>query len=445
MRAAIPKSETISFFKSIQNGLPLFFLLLVDLISFKSAQGGGELASEQDPTRVIVFGGIYCVALWIIYLRRVDYYSLMRGHWTYILFILYAFSTMFWSAYPAKTVITAGHLLGHYFVVVSVLLMFRGHEVSLLRVYCLFSYFFIPACLITALYFPAQNIYDFSGRWKGLTNNPNTLGADTMICVWANISYLFYAQRKLARIWIVAMLVGGFVLLKGAGSVTSLSLSVFAVVAVPLFYWFASSRNGVTAALKIGYSSLIIFGALGYFYATHPEIFDSNKVLGSVGRDSNMTGRTMLWGIAWQAIAEKPWFGWSFDVLQSLPSKYSINFFQFHNGYLDIMVRGGRVALFFIIAFALSTAIRVVRIAPYNKALTASFGTLLCVIMIHNYTESSFAQTPNPMWLLFTFVYLGISPRIIKWYETGLLEVTKWKWRSSTKPTIVNAGRQPIV
>jgi exopolysaccharide production protein ExoQ len=436
MRAAIPKDERISFWTSVKHGSPLLFLLLADLITFtKPAQDGSGMFLDADTFRPLIFGGIYILSLWVIYLRRVDFYSLMRGHWPYTLFLIYAFSSFLWSANPGKTLITSTHLLGHYLVATAGLLMFRGHEVSLLRVYCMFSYVFIPASLVTAFFFPDRNIHTLTGRWMGLTNNPNSLGGAAMICVWVNISYFFYVQKRLMRLWITAILVGAFVLLAGAGSVTSLALSAFTVVAVPLFYWFASSRNAVTAAIKIGYSSLIIFGVLGYFYATQPELFDPNRVLGTVGRDTNLTGRKALWAIAWQAIADKPWLGWSFDGLTSLPTKYSIDYAQFHNGYLDIMVRGGRIALFFIIIFALTMVVRLARIAPANKALAASFGGLLAVILMNNFSESSFGQAPNPLWLLFTFLYIGISPRIIKWYETGVLEVKKWTLGRGEKPT----------
>lgn len=437
MLAAIPKDENISFWASLKQGFPLLFLLVADLISFtKPVKGiGAGFFMDAETYRLLMFGGIYVLSLWIIYLRRVDFYALMRGHWLYTFFIIYAFSSFLWSANPGKTLITCSHLLGQYLVATAALLMFRGNEVTLLRVYCLFSYVFIPACLATVFFFPDRNIHD-TGRWMGLANNPNSLGIGAMICVWANISYFFYTKKNLMRLWIALTIAGALVLLAGAGSVTSLGSSAFTIIGVPLFYWFANSRNGVTATIKIAYSSLIIFGAIAYFYAIQPELFNPDHVLGSVGRDTNLTGRNTLWTIAWQAIADKPWTGWSFDTLASLPTKYSINFNQFHNGYLDIMVRGGRIALFFIIAFAIITVVRIVRLAPANKALAASFGVLLIMILMHNYAESSFAQAPNPLWLLFTFAYIGISPRIINWYETGVLEKPKWNLGRPAPPVI---------
>ena len=99
------------------------------------------------------------------------------------------------------------------------------------------------------------------------------------------------------------------------------------------------------------------------------------------------------------------------------------------------MVRGGMIALSFIIIFAITTTVRIVRIAASNKALAASFGALLMLIMLHNISEASFAQTPNPLWLLFSFVFVGISPHIVRWYETGELEVKKVEMAREVKPT----------
>jgi O-antigen ligase len=428
VRATVEIDERISFWRSVKIGLPLLALILGDCISFDkfTTEGSGGLFINFETYRLVVFGGLYLASAWLIYLRRADFYSLMEGHWSYIFFLLFAFSSILWTANPLKNLVVCAHLLGHYFIAVAWLLLFRGHEVTLIRLYCMFSYFFIPACLVTALFFPGRNIHEPTGRWMALTWNPNSLGSLTMICIWANISYFFYAERKLMRLWILITIPAGFVLLFGAGSVTSLGLTSLVIILVPLFYWFANSRNVVSAALKIAYSSIISFGIAGYFYATQPELFEAKKILGSVGRDARLTGRADLWDIAWKAIAERPFLGWSYDNLASLPSRFSIEYHQFHNGYLDLWVRGGLISLGFLLYFAASTGVRVIRLAPSNKKLAAAYGALLVIIMLQNISEATFATGPNPLWLLFTFLYVGVSPRIVKWYETGVLEKMKW-------------------
>jgi O-antigen ligase len=196
----------------------------------------------------------------------------------------------------------------------------------------------------------------------------------------------------------------------------------------------------------MSYAGLILLGIFGYIYATQPELFEANRVLGSVGRDSNLTGRSTLWAIARAAIDERPWLGWSFDALESLPSRYSIRFNQFHNGYLDLMVRGGMIALGFVIFFALSTAFRIIKLAPGNKKMAASYGVLLLIIMMQNTSETTFGTAPNPLWLLFTFLYIGVSPQVTNWYETGVLEAKKKKALLSATETaeISIAPLQPI-
>jgi exopolysaccharide production protein ExoQ len=439
---AIPRDQKISFWTSVKHGFPLLCLLMGDFITIsKPSKDGSGMFIDAETYRLLIFGGIYCLSAWVIYLRRVDFPAVMKGHWIYVVFLVYAFSSFMWSANPAKTITTCAHLLGHYLVATAGMLMFRGNEVSVLRVYCLFSYLFIPACLVAGVFFPERNIHTTTGRWTGLTWNPNALGSAAMICVWANISYLLYCEKHLMRLLIVISIVGASILLVGAGSVSSLGLSIFILAGVPLFYWFAGSRDIVTAGLKMGYTALLLFGVGGYFFATQPELFQVDRLLGSVGRDSNLTGRTSLWAIANAAIQDKPWLGWSFDALQSLPSKYSIKYNQFHNGYLDLWVRGGMVALAFIAIFAGTTALRLIRLAPAKKAMSASFGALLIAILLNNASEASLASAPNPLWLLFTFLYIGASPRMVKWYETGVLdEVRILGWRRSSKARAAHAA-----
>lgn len=447
MRLLVQKGQAISYWNSVKAGFPLLCLLMGDFITIaKPAADGHGMLMDFETYRLFIFGGLYLFSAWVIYLRRVDFYTLMNGHWLYIVFLIYAFSSFLWAVNPVKALTVCSHLLGHYLIAMAWLLMFRGHEISLLRVYCLFSYVFIPACLVTALFFPDRNIHVVTGRWMGLTWNPNSLGGAVMICVWANVSYFLYAEKLLMRLWIGVSILGAFVLLVGAGSVTSLALSAAVVLGVPLFYWFASSRSGITAAFKMSYAGLILLGIFGYIYATQPELFEANRVLGSVGRDSNLTGRSTLWAIARAAIDERPWLGWSFDALESLPSRYSIRFNQFHNGYLDLMVRGGMIALGFVIFFALSTAFRIIKLAPGNKKMAASYGVLLLIIMMQNTSETTFGTAPNPLWLLFTFLYIGVSPQVTNWYETGVLEAKKKKALLSATETaeISIAPLQPI-
>ncbi len=426
MFAAIPKDQKISFWGSIKHGFPLMCLLMGDFITIeKPSKEGVGLLIDTETYRLVVFSFVYLLSAWVIYLRRKDFSKLMRGHWIFIAFVLYAMASFLWSANPVKAISSSAHLLGHYLIAVAALLMFRGHEVTVLRVYSMFSFLFVPACLATALLFPYRNIHIETGRWMALTWNPNTLGYISLIMVWANVSYFFYATSNWMRLMLILATVGALVLILGSGSVTAASLAVFVIFGVPTFIWFASSRSASEAVIRIASVSLLVFGVAGYFYATSPELFEVNRALGSVGRDSSLTGRAGLWEIAWKAIHDKPWFGWSFDFLQSLPTKYQIRYNQFHNGYLDIMVRGGVVALGFIIIFAVTTAVRIIKIAPMNKRFAASFGVLLIVLMLHNYSEASFGTAPNPLWLLFTFIYIGVSPNIVRWYETGIIEVKK--------------------
>ena len=66
MPAAIPKNEIISFWTSVRQGAPLLFLLLVDMISIaKPTKEVSNLFLDSETYRILVFGGIYVLSVWI--------------------------------------------------------------------------------------------------------------------------------------------------------------------------------------------------------------------------------------------------------------------------------------------------------------------------------------------------------------------------------------------
>ncbi|MDR3555866.1 MAG: O-antigen ligase family protein [Syntrophobacteraceae bacterium] len=128
-----------------------------------------------------------------------------------------------------------------------------------------------------------------------------------------------------------------------------------------------------------------------------------------MGRQSNLTGRTELWASGAEAVARRPFLGWSFDSMASVLSKDIISYAQFHDGYLNLVVSGGFMGLimFILILF------RYVRLSKHilktEYAATVSMAILVMSILIHNISEASIMRVTHPLWLIFILCYFYVD------------------------------------
>jgi exopolysaccharide production protein ExoQ len=89
-----------------------------------------------------------------------------------------------------------------------------------------------------------------------------------------------------------------------------------------------------------------------------------HAVLDMLGRDTTLTGRTIIWGLAFDSIAEKPFFGYGF--LSTTYGEFTYRLVQTlgvldpHNGYIDIVLGVGYLGLALFL-FAIAMAYRAAR------------------------------------------------------------------------------------
>ena len=179
------------------------------------------------------------------------------------------------------------------------------------------------------------------------------------------------------------------------------------------FVYIGGSTSQRVVLLRIAAGAFGLFVLILVVYAVAPELLGLHKLFGAVGRTETLTGRTDLWATALRAIQERTLVGWGFDSLKSLSWKYGIEFAQFHNGYLDLMVRGGVIALLVVLLILLRGVISGIRCwRKFPKVVVAGLG--MCIfVMLHNITEASFARATHPLWvlLLLAVITLGLCDK----------------------------------
>lgn len=392
---------------------PLFLALLASTLSLQKAeidQVATSVLQEGDPSRLYIFGGIYVLALILVISRIRVMSNILRTHWSYALFLVYVIASAAWSAYPQKVLLNWGHFVGTTLVCLAAIPPMQRNEQTLFKVIVAYGAIAVGLSVLTVLVFPSRGIMDLGGklRWVGLTWTPNILGIIALISIWGAAAQLFYAKRIKSKAFLVLLILLSAIALYGANSVTSIVLSMM-VLLITMSSIYIRGKGRTQKTLIVFFISMMLLIFVFVAYVVAPDIFSTETLFHLAGRSSTLTGRTGLWEIASSAINDKPMLGWGFDALMSLGYKYRIQYGQFHNGYLDLLVRGGWVALSFIFVFGAIILVQLIRLARINYWQFVSLAVLFGVILIHNVTEASLGRPPHAMWLLFTLLFLYLN------------------------------------
>jgi len=171
----------------------------------------------------------------------------------------------------------------------------------------------------------------------GISNHPNTLAPALAIGLVLALGTPLRGKTGLA--WRVAAALGCAVALGLTTSVTSIGLGL---IATALYFALRLPAYWKTLATLI----VIGVGVLVSLWGVDQIAAD---LLGSIGRDTSMSGRGDLWGIVWSEAQKAPVFGngwgafWTEGKGRDLVGTWNPR--QSHNAYLDVVLDIGFIGL----------------------------------------------------------------------------------------------------
>lgn len=168
------------------------------------------------------------------------------------------------------------------------------------------------------------------------------------------------------------------------------------IVVFKLIYdwWRRASSESRTASVALALTPIVLGVAMS------SAIYSG--VLGALGRDTTLTGRTSIWQAAIQGWETRPWFGigWGMFGTDPVLSQIQIGDYKWvrihaHDGYLQVLTELGvvgagllAIALFRVIR----GVIRTIRASP--GAENGVLGAWLITFAINNITEQSMRLLP---------------------------------------------------
>lgn len=403
---------------SIALWIPLIWLLIISsrmvyLWFYQHSEADLE-SNFVDPT---IFSALMVAGLFILLRRKISWSdTLRRNAWVFIYFAYFGISIA-WSDFPDIAFKRYIKAIGSLIMVLIILTEPAPAE-AIKTIIRRCSYVLIPLSVILYKYYP--HLGRLYHRWTGelmitgVTTNKNSLGVLCMVSSIIFISYLLTIWRnkkpfnninkKEAFPQFLVFLMALWMLIISNSATAFVCFIVGSTILVGMKLSFIE-RN-----LK-SFMYYIVFIICGFL--TLQLTFDvTQAIIGTLGRDTTLTGRTEIWKSAIGMITN-PLIGTGFESFwlgeraQIIGANYWFNLNEAHSGYVEVYLDGGLIGLFLLIVIIVNTFKNI-----NNELLSQlEYGKLIIVLFIvalaHNITESSF----RPLQLMGFIFFLSVVKR----------------------------------
>lgn len=189
----------------------------------------------------------------------------------------------------------------------------------------------------------------------GIFGAKNSLGLQVALAMLSSVWVLLDRnQPKYARAIALAALLGAPYMLLSARSEGAL-LTGFMAVAGSVAVYLSRGLQAEARVVLFWLGIIAVLVVLGIAFLSNDYLFDT--FLSSIGKDSSLTGRTVLWSRATGIISEYPWGGVGLQAFWVEGNPEAIRFwdmffigsrtgFHFHDLWLEIGVELGLIGIF---------------------------------------------------------------------------------------------------
>jgi exopolysaccharide production protein ExoQ len=376
---------------------------------------GGASVEEGSPLDAWFYFGMIAAGSCVLAKRQVRLAEVVSNNGWLIIFLLYCFISIAWSDFPFIAFKRWLKILGHPIMALIVLTEPDPQE-ALTRLMKRCAYVVVPVSILWIKYYPelGRGFSEWGGaESRGIAAGKNALGADCLILGYFFFWYLLQIWRSERSTWrrnelrlIAGFSIGIWWLFSQAHSATS---SISLIVGV-LIVVFVGSRS-----VNKNFIGTYLLAALVLLAVAELTFGLSGRMSESLGRGSDLTGRTGLWkallGLHTNAILgtgfESFWLG-------ERPLQLEGIFFfipnEAHNGYLETYLTLGLIGVLLLVGLFVAT-FRKIRLEVLRNFEWGRYRLgFLAALILYNWTEAAF-KTISALW--FVFYLIGTEyPRI---------------------------------
>lgn len=324
------------------------------------------------------------------------------------LLIALPFISMLWSIDPGVTVRRSIAVM--FTSLAGVVIASRFKWATFLEVLATTFAIVVTLCYLYGAVIPdlGRMKVEFPGAWQGVWGHKNTLGFN------ASIGFMIFASAAIAnprRWWLWAMFaVGALGLLFLSQSKTSLVSFAAGCACIGMV---ALARRGPASAVLATF-----IGGAAVILLTFIIFADPDLLLGALGKDSTLTGRTKIWGAVLHQIHLRPVTGYGYGAvwddtsiwgpLAWISKEQGFTIHEAHNSWLGLWLELG----YFGVAVAALLFIEL-----WGRTLIAIYGQMraylalsfLAVFTLHTMTETEIMVQNDWLWMMFTAIAVKMT------------------------------------
>ncbi|OUL37161.1 polymerase [Nostoc sp. T09] len=385
---------------------------LVGILTGGQSEGEAlEEAFNPIPVRVL-FIFIYAVTLLLLIARwKKVVYLLSKDKFIWSLVAIAVFS-IFWSYDPSITQTRTIGLVG-----TSLFGIYLATRYTLKEQLELLAWTFGLAVILSLTFVVALPRYGImggihAGAWRGIYPHKNSCGIIMMLSSLVFLLLALDKKEKSLPLWLGFGLSVIFLILTRSTS----SMLNFGNMMIAFFFFRA-----LRLRLDMMIPTLCLFGTIvsSLFVLLQTN---SDSILASFGKGSNLSGRTDLWLAVLDMIWKKPWLGYGYGAFWLGENSEAANVWYAvgwkapyaHNGWLDIWLTVGLLGLLVCALGFIFSFLRSLLWVSYSKTFDGLWpGIFIIYIFLANMTETTFMVQNNISWVLYVAAGLSVlmSPK----------------------------------
>jgi len=360
-----------------------------------------EAFEEGNPLDRSVFLVLILLAIGILVARSFKWRSFFARNIALTMFISYALVSVCWSDFAFVAFKRWFRDLGNYLVILVALSDPRPME-AVRTLFRRLGYLLIPLCLLLAKYYPGigmdYNNWTGTAEYCGVATSKNGLGA---VCLVSGLFFFWdtiarWSNRRESRTGQIILLNLAFLamtlhLLHLANSQTSRVCLLIGCLVILAAHSKACRRNprSLTIAIPALLCANLIL-AFGF------GVDIKGMVAEAVGRNPNLTDRTLIWKILLDTHTnplvgtgyESFWLGSRLDWLWQQKETAGLN--EAHDGYLEVYLNLGIIGLSLLVGFLITSYRNICKALTYSSSFASFALALWTVVLFYNITEAAF-------------------------------------------------------
>jgi exopolysaccharide production protein ExoQ len=334
-------------YKALGNAFTLMVLLLSTgaFLPLVVDPASLETSAEGSPLTKVFWAVVYLIVALRVISRYRQIVPLVRANKSLCLLVLLSIVSTLWSQDPAITLYHSVALIGTTLFAIDFALHYSIREQ--LRLICIVLGSVVLLSIIVEVFAPgliprAPSDLDLAG-WQGVFATKNNFGRIVVLAAAAFLSRPRLRRRDTLLMVTLMVIAGAAVYAaRSAGSLVTLGAIVL------IYSAFGALRWGPAVLTIASVGALLIVVPTTYW-----ALNNLDAVTAILGRDPTLSGRTELWRLTVENIAQSPVLGHGYDAFWNVSSQQATRIRgaigwpapTSHDGYLDLLLDLGFAGL----------------------------------------------------------------------------------------------------